>query len=139
MTRSPEYLTWRAMKQRCLNPRAAQFAWYGGRGISICRRWAESFEAFLADVGPRPAGTTLDRHPNRDGNYEPGNVRWATSAEQALNQSQTITLQLDGISDTTDGWAKRTGLSARLIRLRLFRGWSVERTLTAPKSFRGTR
>lgn len=82
----PLFSTWTGMIQRCRDPRAHNFSKYGGRGISVCARWATDFAAFLADVGDRPtARHTLDRI-NNDGNYEPGNVRWATPVEQARNR-----------------------------------------------------
>jgi hypothetical protein len=84
--RTPEYMAWSAMKQRCLNPRNKRFPDYGGRGITVYKEWADSFEAFFAYVGPRPSPEySLDREDN-DGNYEPGNVRWTTWPVQARNQ-----------------------------------------------------
>jgi hypothetical protein len=69
------YRAWDAMKQRCENPNHPAFRHYGGRGIKVCKRWSESFEAFFRDVGHVPAGLSIDRYPNNNGNYEPGNVR----------------------------------------------------------------
>jgi hypothetical protein len=84
---APEYRSWQSMITRCTNPKYEHWDRYGGRGIQVCQRWRTSFAAFLADMGPRPAGTSLDRHPNPDGNYEPGNCRWATRVQQRANRS----------------------------------------------------
>ena len=74
------------MKQRCENPKAGKYSYYGGRGISVCPSWSASFEAFLADMGECPPGLTLDRFPDNNGDYEPGNVRWATMKQQSNNR-----------------------------------------------------
>jgi hypothetical protein len=79
------YHSWRSMIQRCTNPKRHNYKWYGARGVTVCERWRMSFDAFLADMGDRPKGTTLDRFPNKEGNYEPGNCRWASQREQMRN------------------------------------------------------
>lgn len=83
---SPEYRSWQMMKNRCLNPKARDYRYYGGRGIKICRRWQDSFEAFLEDMGRKPTPAhTLDRK-NSDGPYNLRNCRWATREEQSRNR-----------------------------------------------------
>ena len=91
------------MKARCQNPKAANYATYGGRGIRVCERW-QAFESFLADMGERPEGLTLDRHPNNDGHYEPGNCRWATKAQQSANRRTTLTVAYLGRTQTLRDW-----------------------------------
>lgn len=83
---TPTYSTWIAMKARCYNRKDIGFKYYGGRGITVCDAWKNNFEVFLADMGLRPKGMTLDRFPDNDGNYEPGNCRWATPKQQSNNQ-----------------------------------------------------
>lgn len=81
-----EYNTWKGMRRRCLNPSNPRYALYGGRGIRVCDRWLDSFQAFLDDVGPKPSPAhSLDRI-DTNGDYEPGNVRWATQQTQCRNQ-----------------------------------------------------
>ena len=83
--RTGTYNSWRSMLARCKDSSHKQFKDYGGRGITVCQAWQDSFEAFLAAMGERPSGTTLDRIET-DGNYEPGNCRWATRTEQNRNK-----------------------------------------------------
>jgi hypothetical protein len=84
---TPEYNSWAAMKDRCNNQNDKDYHRYGGRGISVCKRWLNSFENFFADMGLKPSPKhTLDRYPNNDGNYKPTNCRWATSKQQAATR-----------------------------------------------------
>lgn len=109
----PLYPTWSQMKSRCYDPKATGYPNYGGRGIKVCSRWRKSFVAFAEDVSPRPKGVTLDRI-NNDGNYEPGNVRWATRREQNLNSRlrgervNTAKLTVDDVREIRRRYESRT-------------------------------
>ena len=126
---SRTYAAWCNMKQRCLNRSNNHYRYYGGRGIQICERWKNSFESFLADMGQRPIGLTLDRI-NNDGNYEPGNCRWTDTFTQARNTRKNRIITMNGHTKTLSQWAEETGLNGGLISRRLKRGWPVELALT---------
>lgn len=132
MSGSPEYGVWRAMLSRCRNPKVRSYGDYGGRGIKVCERWANSFAAFFADMGPRPGpGFEIDRKDN-DGDYEPANCRWATKAEQSVNRRDTRLLTHGGETMSLRDWADRTAIPYATIQRRLGRGWSAEQVLTTP-------
>lgn len=128
----PEYHAWRAMRARCCNPNDAVYANYGGRGIRVCDRWDESFEAFWEDMGPRPSiNHSLDRADNNS-DYAPGNCRWTTAKQQTRNRRGNRLVAFDGLTLTLAEWSERTGLNRSTISERLERGWSVVDTLTVP-------
>jgi hypothetical protein len=129
---SVEFRAWQKLIARCEDPKDPRYSRYGGRGITVCDRWRTSFEAFLADLGRRPtAGHSVDRKDN-DGNYEPGNVRWATREEQARNTTRTRLIEHGGEVLCLDDWATRTGMAALTIARRLNAGWPVALALETP-------
>lgn len=129
--RSPLYKTWANMLARCLDQANPTYRLYGGRGITVHEPWKD-FSTFLLDVGDRPANCSLDR-VDGNGNYEPGNVRWATDKEQARNKRNNRVLTHDGKTMCVADWVDATGLSSALIINRIeYLGWSVEKTLSTP-------
>lgn len=125
------YHAWATMKKRCSNPACKKFPRYGGRGIKVCEQWQNSFQTFLSDMGECPPGLSIDR-VNNDGNYEPGNCRWATRKEQARNTNSNRRIEFQSQTLCLSEWAERTALKPITILMRLKRGWTVERTLTTP-------
>lgn len=83
---TPLYRVWLQMKNRCSNPKDNSFKYYGALGVKVCKRWRDSFAAFLKDMGPRPRGRSIDRYPDNAGDYKPGNCRWATRSQQQKNK-----------------------------------------------------
>ena len=128
---SPTYQSWQAMKSRCCGPGDQAYSKYGGRGIKVCEKWMR-FEGFLEDMGERPDGTSLDRIDN-DGNYEPGNCRWATRKQQQRNTRANVMVTFGGESRCVAEWAELFGLNRDTLFCRIFRsGWPVERAMTTP-------
>lgn len=132
MHKSPENIAWRHMKDRCSNPKSQRFDRYGGRGISVCERWANSFEAFYEDLGPRPSSEHSIERIDNDGNYEPGNVIWALREQQENNKSTNVFLTHDGETLTLAQWSRKLGIEKKTLSHRLKAGWSVDLALTTP-------
>lgn len=131
-SRTKEYGAWNTMIQRCYNASNKRYSRYGARGIIVCERWRNSFENFLADMGPAPSSAhTLDRKDNND-NYCPENCQWATKEDQAANRSTNHLLTHNGETFHIAEWSRRTGIPRSAILARLRYGWTVERTLTQP-------
>ncbi len=123
------YQVWHMIRQRCNNPNARNYHNYGGRGIKICPEWDNSYKAFAEYLGPRPSrGHSVDRIDN-DGNYEPGNVRWATREEQNNNKRNSGMVTWEGVSKTPAQWARVLGISSQSMRYRL-EHWPIEDVFT---------
>lgn len=130
LTRTKEYRAWIFMKHRCYNENDKRYKDYGGRGINVCNRWIDSFENFLADMGQAPSPKhSIDRKEN-DGNYEPGNCRWATQKEQQNNKRNIIHVTYNKETLCLNSFCKKYKLKYTTIYSRLKRGWSIEKTLT---------
>jgi hypothetical protein len=131
--KSREYVSWQHMLRRCDSPSRPGWENYGGRGIKVCERWRQSFVAFLEDMGPKPSPKhSLERIDN-DGDYEPGNCRWATRVEQSRNRRSTRFIEYQGETLSLAEWADRLGISHAVLLGRLNKGgWSVERAFTEP-------
>lgn len=136
--KTPEYAIWVQIKDRCSNPKNGHYDRYGGRGITICPEWRDSFTRFLSDVGARPSPElTIDRIDNNRG-YEPGNVRWVTRRVQSGNRVNTVRLTYNGRTECLAEWARIIGVTPATLAYRIRSGWSEERTLS-PRSSTGRR
>lgn len=130
----PEYMVWAAMIKRCTNQNHDRYKRYGGRGISVCERWKD-FRNFIADMGNRPSPIHSIERDRVDGNYEPGNCRWATPEEQASNRGDNRILELNGAKKTLSQWARDIGITHTSLAERIDSGrWSLEDALTTPRS-----
>lgn len=127
LTGTPTYNIWKSIKQRTTNSNSIDYPNYGGKGITICDKWKDSFENFNADMGPRPSlKHSVDRFPDNNGNYEPINCRWATPEEQASNKSSNIKYEFNGNIQTLTQIAKQTNIDYENLRRRLKRGQRLD-------------
>lgn len=139
MSHGPEYYSWQSMKRRCEDSRSTGFDRYGGRGITVCDRWKNSFEAFFEDMGKRPTRShSLDRIDN-DGNYEPSNCRWATKREQSRNTRTNRMLSYHGKLMSFVELLELCGKSHSTLFNRLKRGMTVEDAVDKPVNERKSR
>lgn len=133
---SLEYKSWTQMKSRCFDPKNPSYGRYGGRGVGVCDWWQgkDGYAHFLADMGRRPTKDhSLDRWPDQDGDYEPGNCRWATRLEQQANRACARLLTYNGETMTMLQWANRLGMSWTSLANRAKRGLSDEQIITIPR------
>jgi hypothetical protein len=130
---SAEYIAWRNMIARCERPSSQRYSSYGARGIRVCERWRESFEAFLTDMGPKPSQSYSIDRVNVHGNYEPENCRWAPKKIQQRNTQRSRTVEFRGERMSLPDAVERAGLNYSMVKRRLQNGWTDERALTEPK------
>jgi len=127
-----EHKAWVGMIDRCHNPKHQSFRHYGARGISVCQEWRDSFESFLSHVGRRPSDVLSIDRINVNGNYEPGNVRWADIKTQARNTRNNRIVHANGETLTMAEWVERSGITRRIIEGRMARGWTPEMAINTP-------
>lgn len=136
MSGTRTHVIWKAMRQRCQNPRHRAWQWYGARGIKVCDRW-QNFELFLADMGEAPPGMSIERR-NNNGHYDPANCVWTTRTEQMRNQRSNRIISYRNRHLALAAWAEETGLTRETIANRLEHGWSVGQALGFARPPAGT-
>jgi len=132
LSKNPLYGLWIKVKDRCSNQNCEDYKYYGARGIKVCDRWLNSFPNFLADMGPRPSRSHSIDRINTNGNYEPGNCRWATPLQQNSNRRNSRLFEHGGKSLTLQQWSIEVGVRLGTIASRIDNGWSIEEALTIP-------
>ncbi len=129
--RTPEFNTWVGMKQRCHNPKANGYIYYGARGIKVCQRWMHSFENFLADMGKRPNSEHTIERKDTDGDYTPENCIWVNAFDQQSNKGNNVRICIGGKDLTIAQWERETGMTHGRIYSRIRNGWNpVDAVLT---------
>jgi hypothetical protein len=128
---TPVYNVWLSMRRRCSDPNNAQYIYYGGRGIGVCRRWNESFEEFHRDMGDPPLNYTLERIDNNLG-YSPDNCKWATWEEQNNNRRNSHFVTINGKTKTITEWSREYGINAHTVYGRIHRGRDPVEAITTP-------
>lgn len=124
------YNIWCGIHQRCYNANHHAYHYYGGRGIKVCERWND-YSTFLADMGEKPEGLSIDRI-NNDGDYSPENCRWADKKTQQRNKRSAHLITYNGETKSLVEWADHLGISRQKLHNRIFRGWDTERAFNQP-------
>lgn len=125
-----EYHSWQSMKSRCLNENDPNYIHYGGRGVTVCDEWRESFDAFRQSMGLAPSPNHSVERDDVNGNYEPSNCRWATQKEQNDNRRDTFRVTYNGVTKSVTKWSVETGISVGAIKHRIKVGWDIGEALT---------
>jgi hypothetical protein len=132
MHKSSEYGSWQAMKERCYRETHVAYHRYGGRGITVCDRWLNSFEAFYEDMGPKPFPRASIERKGNNGNYEPGNCCWATARQQGRNRCDNVLVPYQGELLPIAEAAERAGLKPSCLKERIRRGWAGDKLFIPP-------
>lgn len=133
MAYSSEHKTWCNIRSRCHDPNNNRFRYYGARGIKVCPRWHESFENFIADMGPKPGPSYTIERKDVHGDYEPGNCVWLHKSCQATNRTDTMRVTANGVTMALADWCRQTGLKATTVYMRIRKyGWNPEMAVITP-------
>ncbi len=131
LSNTAEFSTWTDIQTRCYNSKTKAFKHYGGRGIVVCKRWLDSFDNFLSDMGNRPSKNHSIERINVNGNYEPSNCKWVTDKEQANNKRSNVLVTLNGITKNVTEWIIDLNLNKNTVNSRIYNlKWPLEKALT---------
>lgn len=126
-----EYNSWNSMNGRCYSNKNPSYHLYGEKGITVCDRWRKSFKNFLEDMGAKPNATySLDRFPNKNGNYEPSNCKWSTPKEQSNNKNNNNLIEINGETLNITQWSEKTKLNRNVLASRIRQGWKGSKIIS---------